>query len=110
VAPMKRMRVWHESGRVGDPGALKFDAADAGEPNLGYIVENRVLQAALLDAFVDAGRHVGAGATQRVCGLNAASVSVETSRGTLSARLVIGGRWSAIAVRQAVGLTAEASD
>ena len=31
---------------------LIFDAAEVGEPNLGYIVENRLLQAALLAAFV----------------------------------------------------------
>ena len=39
----------------GPAGALVFDAADVGEPNLGYIVENRVLQAALLDTFEAAG-------------------------------------------------------
>ena len=34
---------------------LVFDAADVGEPNLGYILENRLLQAALLAAFTAAG-------------------------------------------------------
>lgn len=105
----ERMRVWHESVSAGDPGALKFDAADVGEPNLGYIVENRVLQAALLDAFVDAGGTLEPG---QLTGLriDAASVSVETSLRTLSARLVVGADGAQSAVRQAVGLTAETSD
>lgn len=37
------MHVWDASG----DGVIHFDAADAGQPSLGYIVENRVIQAAL---------------------------------------------------------------
>ena len=51
------MRVWHESvGAQQRPGALVFDAAEVGEPNLGYIIENRLVQTALLDAFSRRGR------------------------------------------------------
>ena len=39
-------------------GVLVFDAADVGEPNLGYIAENRALQSALLAAFAEAGGHI----------------------------------------------------
>jgi 2-polyprenylphenol 6-hydroxylase len=109
LSPYGRMRIWHESVAPSSPGALVFDAADVGEPNLGYIVENRVLQAALLDAFADAGGviepaqfvslHVGAD-----------SVSVETSSGKLAARLVVGADGAQSSVRHAVGLTADASD
>jgi 2-octaprenylphenol hydroxylase len=37
------MRVWDSVGQ----GAIHFDAADVGEPHLGHIVENRVVQRAL---------------------------------------------------------------
>lgn len=38
------MEVWDASG----PGRIRFDAASLGEPALGWIVENRVIQSALL--------------------------------------------------------------
>ena len=44
-------RAWRRDSAA----ALVFDAADVGEPNLGYIVENRLLQGALLAAFAQAG-------------------------------------------------------
>src|SRR5262245_39697590 len=40
VSPYERMRVWHESVTPHSEQALVFDAAEAAEPNLGYIVEN----------------------------------------------------------------------
>ncbi len=51
----ERMRVWHESSAPDGAGALCFDAADVGEPNLGYIAENAVLQRACLESFRAAG-------------------------------------------------------
>lgn len=42
VTPYERMRVWESDG-----AELHFDAADIGEPNLGHIIENRVIQIAL---------------------------------------------------------------
>jgi hypothetical protein len=41
VSPYRHMTVWDAHGRV------DFDAADVAEPDLGHIVENRVIQAAL---------------------------------------------------------------
>jgi 2-octaprenylphenol hydroxylase len=109
VSPYGRMRIWHESVAPNSSGALVFDAADVGEPNLGYIVENRVLQAALLDTFAAAG---GVIEPAQFVGLRieADTVRVETSSGTLVARLVIGADGAQSSVRQAVGLTADASD
>jgi 2-polyprenylphenol 6-hydroxylase len=107
--PYERMRIWHESVAPGSAGALVFDAADVGEPNLGYILENRVLQAALLDTFEAAG---GVIEPAQFVGLRieADAVRVETTTGTLVARLVIGADGAQSSVRQAVGLTADASD
>jgi 2-octaprenylphenol hydroxylase len=103
------MRIWHESVPPTSPDVLVFDAADAGEPNLGYIVENRLLQAALLDAFVQAGGHIEPAALVSLQ-IGTEAVTVETTGGKLVARLVIGADGSQSAVRQAVGLTADHSD
>ncbi len=43
LCPYRRMRVWETRGR----GDTLFDAADIDRPELGYIVENRILQLAL---------------------------------------------------------------
>ncbi len=43
ASPYREMRVWDALGG----GQIHFDAADLGEPDLGHIVENRVIQLAL---------------------------------------------------------------
>lgn len=55
VGPYERMVIWEEAGGPTDTGALRLDAADLGEPDLGHMVENRTVQAALLDCAVAAG-------------------------------------------------------
>ena len=100
----ERMRIWHES--TSPASALVFDAADVGEPNLGYIVENRLLQAALLDEFAASGGHMESAELQAL-NVGSDAVTVDTSNGPLSARLVIGADGAKSAVRQAVGLTAD---
>jgi len=109
LSPYERMRIWHESVPPMSPGSLVFDAADVGEPNLGYIIESRVLQAALLESFVAAGGRVE---PAQFVGLQigAEGVTVATSGGSLNARLVIGADGAQSAVRQAVGLTVDSSD
>ncbi len=48
-APYRRMRVWDAAGR----GDVTFQAADVGLPELGYIVENSLIQAALWQAILN---------------------------------------------------------
>lgn len=43
VSPYRHMCVWDATG----PGEIHFDAADLGEPDLGHIIENGVIQDAL---------------------------------------------------------------
>ena len=43
VSPYREMHVWDAGGR----GSIHFDGAEVGEPELGFIVENRVTQLAL---------------------------------------------------------------
>jgi len=45
VSPFRDMRVWDAGGF----GQIHFDSASIGEPSLGWIVENRVIQFALLE-------------------------------------------------------------
>jgi 2-octaprenylphenol hydroxylase len=109
VGAYERMRIWHESVAPSSSGALVFDAAEVGEPNLGYIVENRLLQAALLDEVAHLGGRIEPAG---LLGLHVGPefVTVETSTGPLSARLVIGADGAKSAVRQLVGLTADIAD
>ena len=107
VEAYERMRIWHES--TSPANALVFDAAEVGEPNLGYIIENRLLQAALLDEFTAAGGELIA-ADFRDLSVAADAVTVETSAGMLSAKLVIGADGARSAVRESLGLTASVGD
>jgi len=109
VAPYERMQIWHESIAPSSPDVLVFDAAEAGEPNLGYIAENRLLQAALLDAFTESGGHIEP-ASLRGLHVGPESVTVETTTGSLSARLVVGSDGANSAVRRSIGLTADIAD
>lgn len=49
VTPYHSMVVWDATGA----GEIRFDAADMGEPELGHIIENKVLQLALLAVIAD---------------------------------------------------------
>ncbi|HEV8018587.1 MAG TPA: FAD-dependent monooxygenase [Steroidobacteraceae bacterium] len=108
LSPYERMRIWHESVAPASDAVLVFDAADVGEPNLGYIVENRLLQRALLESFVEAGGHIEPAALDSL-EIADAQVSVATAGGTLAARLVVGADGAQSALRAAVGLSAEVS-
>jgi 2-octaprenylphenol hydroxylase len=48
LCAFERMCVWDQEGRPDGPGSVRFDCATLGEANLGYIVENRQVQWALL--------------------------------------------------------------
>lgn len=45
MSPFREMHVWDVAGI----GEIHFDSAEIGEPHLGHIIENRVLQRALLE-------------------------------------------------------------
>ena len=51
VTPYQAMQVWDNGGF----GEIRFDAADIAEPNLGHIVENRVIVRALWQALTRSG-------------------------------------------------------
>ncbi len=53
--PYERMIVWDAASAAAGDETLIFDAAEVGEANLGHIVENRAVAAALLECAVAAG-------------------------------------------------------
>ena len=108
MQPYERMRVWHESVQPRSAEVLEFDAAYAGEPNLGYIVENRLVQTAVLTAFESAGGKFIAGEFSRLR-VHDDHVELETSAGRLACRLVVGADGARSSVREAIGLSAETS-
>jgi 2-polyprenylphenol 6-hydroxylase len=109
ISPYECMRIWHESVAPNDRAALRFEAAEAGEPNLGYIIETRLVQAALLDAAVAAGARIYASG---FLSLHTSSerVHIATSDAALSARLVVGADGARSPLRAAAGLDASVSD
>ncbi len=108
MQPYERMRVWHESVRPRSADVLEFDAAYAGEPNLGYIVENRLVQTAALQAFESAGGRVISGGLSRLR-VRDHDVELETSAGVFTCRLVVGADGARSAVRESIGLSAQTS-
>lgn len=45
VSPFKKIEVWDEEGK----GEIAFDSKEMAEPNLGYIIENNLLQKVLVE-------------------------------------------------------------
>jgi len=104
----ERMRVWHESVAPTSAQALVFDAAEVGEPNLGHIIETRLVQAALLDAAAEAGVEIIEAGFQSLT-VEEDVVHAQTSAGPLSARLIVGADGATSSVRAGVGVAADVS-
>ena len=100
----ERMRVWHESAATQSAAALCFDAADIGEPNLGFIAENSALTHACMESFR------ASGGTVVRSPLAALSITERNAQltcedaGTLTVRLVVGADGAQSLVRERVGL------
>jgi 2-octaprenylphenol hydroxylase len=89
VFGFERMCVWDASGVAGGSGSLTFDCADIGEPNLGSIVDGRVLQTHCLNAARAAGIVVIEAAAQAVA-MTGAQVCLELRDGrTLRGGLLV---------------------
>lgn len=111
ATPIERIHVSHR----GHFGATRLAAADLDLPALGYVVENRVLGAALwttLDGATMVVWHCPATVEDIHVGDDGARVSVKQDDAVreLSARLVIGADGANSAVRRLLGLEAERTD
>lgn len=107
VSPFRRMMVWD----AGSEGAITFDAAEVGEPQLGHIVENSLVVDAL---------HQQLGTYPNVDVLWATevnkitphrdSVTVRFSGGECTASLVVGADGARSWVRRHLGIEARGTD
>lgn len=101
VCPFRRMRVWESSGDT------EFCSDDINYPELGYIVENRVTQLALLERLQDFENVelISPAAIYKITYCPAKPSEVELGDGRiLSAKLLVAADGGQSKVRQAVGL------
>ncbi len=107
IGAYERMRVWHARDPFSSTVGLTFDAADTAEPNLGWIIENRAVQHALLAAVERAGARI---LEQPVQALEAAPdhLRAVTADGPIRARLVVGADGGRSRVRELAGLAVDA--
>jgi 2-octaprenylphenol hydroxylase len=109
IAAYERMRVWHASVPPDSPDVLQFDAAEAGEADLGCIVENAALQAALLAACRDAGIELRADTLQSLK-VDADGAWLGLSDGTLRVELAVGADGASSAARRMLEIPAAQQD
>lgn len=102
VSPLRAMQVWDASG----DGRIHFDSADIGEPLLGHIIENRVIQKALLQTLQtkpNVHRFCPALPQQLITETDSVQVCLDTGE-TLTAKLVIGADGSNSWTRKQAGM------
>lgn len=102
VTPYHEMRVWDSNGS----GHIHFDCAEIAEPDLGYIIENRVIQAALWERtqhFPSIQRFCPAEASQITWGADAVCLVLGGGK-KLSGKLLVGADGARSWVRQQAGI------
>jgi 2-polyprenylphenol 6-hydroxylase len=109
IADYERMVIWQEATPPDSPDVLRFDAAELGEPDLGSIVENRALQAALLQRCVGEGVQLRREPAGRIA-FDIESVTLEPGDSKVAAELLVGADGAQSAVREAAGITVQTRD
>ncbi|QKT03121.1 UbiH/UbiF/VisC/COQ6 family ubiquinone biosynthesis hydroxylase [Ectothiorhodospiraceae bacterium 2226] len=103
LAPFHHMHVWDAGGN----GEIHFDCADLGEPLLGYIIENRVVQHALharMQALPNIDLYSPARLTKLAWDAAHMQITLEDGR-HLSAQLVVGADGANSTVRDKAGIS-----
>lgn len=107
AAPFRYMQVW--DGEIG--GSVRFDSGEVGSTHLGHIVENRVIQLALLDT-INALPDVDILCPQSLAALRLESdhaIVTTDDNTTLSASLVVGADGANSKVRSLAGIAIDSS-
>jgi len=102
VSPVREMQVWSEGGN----GAIHFNAAEIGEPCLAWIIENRVIQTALIERlhqFTNVHYLCPVEIADITLADNGAIVTLKDGR-TLSMKLLVGADGADSEVRRAAGI------
>ncbi|WP_432694972.1 UbiH/UbiF/VisC/COQ6 family ubiquinone biosynthesis hydroxylase [Marinobacterium sp. YM272] len=103
LCPYRRMRIWEASDKR---GATEFDASRIDQPYLGNIVENRVIQLALLDRVKQL-ENIDLICPARITGIDyspgASIVQLEDGREIIG-RLMVAADGGQSRVREAVGI------
>jgi 2-octaprenylphenol hydroxylase len=105
ASPYRRMHVW-EGDHAERLGSLSFDSAELGEPDLGHIVEDRLIRDRLfsvLDAAANLELRVGIGLAAVRLGKRAVEIETQTGE-TLQATVLIAADGSASTVRRLLEL------
>src|SRR3990167_7948980 len=102
VSPVREMQVWSEGGN----GAIHFNAAEIGEPCLAWIIENSIIQMALIERlhqFTNVHYLCPVEVVDITLADNSAAVMLKDGR-LLQARLLVGADGADSAVRRAAGI------
>jgi 2-octaprenylphenol hydroxylase len=100
VTPYQSMHVWDKAGI----GEIHFDAADLGEPDLGHIVENRVVVRALWQRLRETDATLLVPAELRDLARDDSGARITTGDGTLRVGLVVGADGARSRVRELAGI------
>jgi len=106
VSPFRNMFVWDGSRDETGSGEIHFDSADVGAAHLGHIIENRVIQTALIHRLKDF-HNIELLCPAHITRLQQHSdhITVRLDNGhELSARLLVGADGGRSSVRQLAGI------
>jgi 2-polyprenylphenol 6-hydroxylase len=104
VHPYERMCVWDAGGEPEGKGSLRFDCAEIGEPNLGFIVDGQALQWQCLQSARTAGAVPLEGGLAGVAA-GAARITVSLNDGReLSSQLLIAADGPKSKTRELLGI------